>query len=259
MQVYLATLESTKFLNEMPDNYFKYGLVSYFYLKDNVDKMNLILSKCERILVDSGAHSFQYGKKIDFDAYTNKYAAFIARWTDHPQFEGFFEMDIDNVIGYDKVKEYLTQLEQISNKIIPVWHKNRGITDFYDMLKRYKGKRISITGFAGTGDVKDTQYNLFINAAHKFNCNIHILGMTRFELIKQLNLHAEDSFDSSTWRQNSVFGNVAAVSNDCEFYRLYSLSGLRTIYEQSLVVNFCAFRKLQYLYDHKDNSVYKNE
>ncbi len=65
MQVYLATLESTKVLENMPDNYIKYGLVSFYYLKGKKaeKKMKLILSKCKYLLVDSGAHSFQHGKK----------------------------------------------------------------------------------------------------------------------------------------------------------------------------------------------------
>jgi len=37
------------------------------------------------------------------------------------------------------------------------------------------------------------------------------------------------------------------------------LSGLRTIAEQTLVVNFEAFHKLQELYDDVDKSVYFNE
>jgi hypothetical protein len=49
----------------MPDNYIKYGLVSFYYLKGKKaeKKMKLILSKCKYLLVDSGAHSFQHGKK----------------------------------------------------------------------------------------------------------------------------------------------------------------------------------------------------
>jgi len=256
MQVYLATLESTKFLKTMPDNYFKFGLVSYYYLKDNTERLEFILTKCKYILVDSGAHSFQHGKKVDLEQYTQKYINFIKRWTDNPNMIGFFEMDVDNVIGYDKVKLYREQLEAVSDKIIPVWHKNRGIDDFIAMCEEYKGKRVSITGFGGTGDILDSQYNLFINKAHQLGCNIHILGMTRFELLQTLNLHKNDSFDSSTWRMNSVFGNVATVSSKSDFHRIYSLSGLRTIYNDALITNFCAFNKLQKIYDKIDKSIY---
>ena len=256
MQVYLATLESVKFLKTMPDNYFDYGLVSYFYLKDSQEKMDLILTKCRHLLVDSGAHSLQHGKKVDYADYTKKYIDYIKRWANNEQVVGFFEMDVDNVMPYDQIISWRNEMEKHTDKIIPVWHKNRGIDDYISMCKEYAGRRVSITGFGGGGDVDDSQYNLFINTAHKYNCNVHILGMTRFDLIKTLNLHTNDSFDSSTWRQNSIFGNVAAVSHHCEFYRLYSLSGLRTIYNDALIVNFCAFNKLQKIYKEVNNSIY---
>ena len=257
MQVYLATVESVKFLETMPDNYFKYGLVSYFYLKDNEEKMIKILSKVKYLLVDSGAHSFQHGKKVDIDAYTEKYLNYIRKWEDNPQVVGFFEMDVDNVIGYEKVIYFRKKMEAITDKVIPVWHKNRGIEDFIDMCKQYKGRKVSITGFGG--DIVDNQYNLFVNKAHQLGCNIHVLGMTRFGLLKTLNLHQDDSFDSSTWRQTSVFGNVACPSHHGEVYRLYSLSGLRTVSNETVVVNFCAFNKLQKIYDNIDLSIYFNK
>ena len=72
--------------------------------------------------------------------------------------------------------EYRKILESVSDKIIPVWHNNRGVEDFIEMCKKYKGKKIAITGFANN-DIKDSQYSLFINTAHKYGCKIHILGL----------------------------------------------------------------------------------
>ena len=62
--------------------------------------------------------------------------------------------------------------------------------------------------------IYDHQYNLFINTAHYYGCNIHILGMTRFGLINQLNLGKDDSFDSSSWKQGGIFGKLTAPSYD---------------------------------------------
>lgn len=213
MRICLASLENyDTLLNNCEDKYIKYGLVSYYYLK-NQETLDKILKKVDYLLIDSGAHSFQHGKKVSFYDYTYKYAEFIKKNTDNPQIMGFFEMDIDNVIGYKKVLELRSILEKVSDKIIPVWHNNRGVNDFIEMCKKYSGKRISITGFSN-GDIKDNQYNLFINTAHKYNCKIHILGLTRYELIKSLNLGKEDSADSSTWKQCGIYGTIQLPKED---------------------------------------------
>ena len=43
-------------------------------------------------------------------------------------------MDVDNIIGYEKVLELRKILLEATDKIIPVWHKNRGIDEFKKML-----------------------------------------------------------------------------------------------------------------------------
>ena len=128
-------------------------------------------------MIDSGAHSFQKGKKVDWIKYTYEYADFIKKF-DTPNVVGYFEMDVDNIIGYDKVLELRKILESVSDKIIPVWHKNRGIEEFKKMCQEYAGKIIAITGFKNE-DIKDEQYLMFLKYAKKFNCKVHCLGMTR--------------------------------------------------------------------------------
>ena len=198
MRICLATLETGDFLlKKMKDEELDYGLTSYYYLRGQ-EQLDLILSKINKsLLIDSGAHSFRFGKKVNFDDFTNSYIQFVKENTHNPKIEGFFEMDVDNVIGYDKVLEYRRKLEEVSDKIIPVWHKERGLDDFIDMCKKYKGKRIALPGIIGT-ELKDEDYNLFINTAHKYGCRVHILGCTRYKMIKDLNLDKDDSVDSSS-------------------------------------------------------------
>lgn len=261
MKICLACMEmSYNSLKKMPYGYIEYGLVSYLYLKDNKDKLNLILQKCKKLLVDSGAHSFQHGEKVDFYDYTNKYAEFIKKNTDNPQIIGFFEMDIDNVVGYEKVLELRKKLEAVSDKIIPVWHNNRGIDDFIDMCKKYSGKRIAITGF-NNNDIKDGQYNLFINEAHKHNCKVHILGCTRLKLIKTLNLRVDDSFDSSSYRQDAIFGNMNLINKDDTLYKIDCLNGIKIKFERLLELNILTYKRLQEKYSllNNDKGDVKNE
>lgn len=181
----------------------KWNLMSYFYIKGKTALAEYIRDNSQEILIDSGAHSFQKGKKVDWLEYTKKYAEFIKKF-DRPNVIGYFEMDVDNIIGYDKVLELRKILETVSNKIIPVWHKNRGINDFKKMCQDYAGKVIAITGFKNE-DIQDHQYLMFLKYAKKYNCKVHCLGMTRKKILDQVPF---DYVDSSSWVQSSVFGRI---------------------------------------------------
>jgi len=181
----------------------KYNLMSYFYIKGKTQLAEFIRDNTEEILIDSGAHSFQKGTKVDWVEYTKKYAEFIKKF-DRPNVVGYFEMDVDNIIGYDKVLELRKMLEQISNKIVPVWHKNRGIEEYKKMCQDYAGKLIAITGFKNE-DIKDEQYLMFLKYAKKYNCKVHCLGMTRKKVLDKVPF---DYVDSSSWVQQTVFGRI---------------------------------------------------
>ncbi len=182
---------------------FNYNLMSYFYIKNKKELAELIRNNSKEILIDSGAHSFQKGKKVDWVEYTKQYAEFIKEF-DKPNVIGYFEMDVDNIIGYDKVLELRKILESASNKIIPVWHKNRGIEEFKKMCHDYQNKVIAITGFKNE-DIKDEQYLMFLKYAKKYNCKVHCLGMTRKKVLDKVPF---DYVDSSSWKQSGIFGRI---------------------------------------------------
>ena len=182
---------------------FRYNLMSYYYIKNKQDLAELIRDNSKEILIDSGAHSFQKGKKVDWVEYTKQYAEFIKKF-DRPNVIGYFEMDVDNIIGYDKVLELRKILESVSDKIIPVWHKNRGLEEFKKMCKDYQGKVIAITGFKNE-DIKDEQYLMFLKYAKKYNCKVHCLGMTRKKVLDKVPF---DFVDSSSWKQSGIYGRI---------------------------------------------------
>lgn len=181
----------------------KYCLVSYLYASNGKGRKlaEKIRDNCEELLVDSGAHTFRHGAKKDFVEYTKEYAKFISEF-DRPNVIGYFEMDIDNVIGYEEVKKLRKELEKITDKIVPVWHRNRGIKEFEDMCKEYTGKLVAITGFAGA-EIRDEQYIMFMKIAKKYNCKLHCLGMTRKKILDRVPF---DYVDSSSWKQTMIFG-----------------------------------------------------
>lgn len=210
MKIFLSAVESVapraafKYLIEQ-DTDFKWNLMSYYYIRENEDEAfaNLIRDKSKLTLIDSGAHSFQKGVTVDWLQYTKDYAEFIKKF-DRNNVLGYFEMDVDNIIGYEKVLELRKILEDVSDKIIPVWHKNRGIEDFQKMCQNYAGKVIAITGFKNE-DIKDDQYAMFLKYARKYNCKVHCLGMTRKKVLDTVPF---DYTDSSSWLQSTIYGRA---------------------------------------------------
>lgn len=212
MKVFLSGLEASgefEDINNRIDKY-KYILCSYYYLKQDI--FNKILNKTELMIIDSGAHSFQKGKKVNWEQYTKEYAEFIKQ-NDNDKIVGYFEMDVDNIIGYDKVLELRKILEEASDKIIPVWHKNRGIEDYKKMCQNYAGKIIAITGFKNE-DIKDEQYLMFLKYAKKYNCKVHCLGMTRKKVLDKVPF---DYVDSSSWKQQAIYGRIGNKKVSKEF------------------------------------------
>lgn len=212
MKIFLSGLEASgefEDINNRIDKY-KYILCSYYYLKQDI--FNKILNKTELMIIDSGAHSFQKGKKVNWEQYTKEYAEFIKQ-NDNDKIVGYFEMDVDNIIGYDKVLELRKILEEVSNKIIPVWHKNRGIEDYKKMCQDYAGKIIAITGFKNE-DIKDEQYLMFLKYAKKYNCKVHCLGMTRKKVLDKVPF---DYVDSSSWKQQAIYGRIGNKKVSKEF------------------------------------------
>lgn len=182
-----------------------WNLMSYFYIwqKRCYDVAEFVRDNSEEILIDSGAHSFQKGKKVDWLEYTKQYADFIQKF-DRPNVIGYFEMDVDNIIGYDRVLELRKILLNVTDKIIPVWHKNRGIAEFKKMCEERAGKIVAITGFRNE-DIQDHQYLMFLKEAKKHGCKVHCLGMTRKQVLDKVPF---DYCDSSSWRLDINYGKV---------------------------------------------------
>lgn len=211
MKIFLSSLENgnNELILKLP---MLYNLMSFYYIKNKREMAETIRDNSKLIMIDSGAHSFQKGTKVDWLKYTQQYAEFIKKF-DRPNVVGYFEMDVDNVIGYEKVLQLRKILESVSDKIIPVWHKNRGLDDYKKMCNDYKGKIIAITGFKNE-DIKDEQYIMFLKYAKKFNCKIHCLGMTRKSILDKVPF---DYVDSSSWRQQGIFGRYKGRQIDKDF------------------------------------------
>lgn len=211
MKIFLSALENGN--NEkILERKLLWNLMSFYYIKGKRKLAEEIRDKSELIMIDSGAHSFQKGTKVNWEEYTRQYAQFIKEF-DRPNVVGYFEMDVDNIIGYDKVLELRAILESVSDKIIPVWHKNRGLDEFKKMCQDYAGKVVAITGFKNE-DIKDHQYLMFLKYARKYHCKVHCLGMTRKKILDEVPF---DYVDSSSWRQDGIYGRIGNRKIDRNF------------------------------------------
>lgn len=204
MKVFLSSLEtgSSEYIISHVGQ-MNWNLCSYYYIRNQINTFRLILNHSKQMLIDSGAHSFQKGKKVDWEKYTHKYAEFI-RKNDCSKILGYFEMDVDNIIGYDNVLMLRRILSLATDKVIPVWHKNRGIGEYQRMCHDYKGRIIAITGFKNE-DIQDEQYPLFLKYAWEHGCKVHCLGMTRKNILDTVPF---DFVDSSSWRQSAIYGKI---------------------------------------------------
>lgn len=195
------------FENAVPDDTIKllsnqgklqHLLCSYFYLRKSKFDIHLVADS----IIDSGAHSFQKGVHVDWEQYTHDYAKWI-RENDTPHIRGYFEMDVDNIIGYENVLKLRRILERESghaDKIIPVWHRNRGIEDYHRMVSEHQ--IAAVTGFKNE-DIQDHQYLSFLKEAWKNDCWLHCLGMTRKKVLDTVPF---DSVDSASWKMPTIYG-----------------------------------------------------
>ena len=215
MKIYLAAADtmSEDIIRLLPvAKRLHWNLFSYYYLLTlkKMEDYDIIRKASKSVLIDSGAHSFQKGKKVDWDRFTKQYADFIQD-TDNEKVHGYFEMDVDNLLGYDKVLELRSVMEEVTDKVIPVWHKNRGIKDFKQMCQDYKF--VSISGWRNE-DVKDHQFIHFVNYAHRNGCRIHGLGLTRRKVLDKVPF---DSVDSSSWLQTILYARLGQKKLDSKF------------------------------------------
>ena len=186
-----------------------FALASFYHIqKSNYNNFKTTLEHCDEMLIDSGAHSFQKGKKVPWEEYTDKYAKFIKEH-DCNKILGYFEMDVDNQIGYERVLQLRKKLLAVTDKIIPVWHKNRGIDEFKKMCHETKGNIVAVTGFKNE-DIVDKQYGAFVKYAWSCGKKIHCLGMTRTKVLNKIPF---DYVDSSSWKQKAVYGGMVQWDN----------------------------------------------
>lgn len=177
------------------------NILESFYYAD--DLITSLIPHLKHFMLDSGAFTFfTQGKHVDWDEYVTRYIEYVKT----NKVELFFELDIDVLVGYEKVREIRHRLErEIGRPPIPVWHKSRGKDEFLRMCDEYR--YVAIGGIVSR-EIKPPDYKYFpwfIREAHKRGAKIHGLGFTNLNGLK---LYHFDSVDSSSWTTGNRFGKV---------------------------------------------------
>ena len=166
----------------------------------------------EKHMLDSGAFTAINDKAgryrtLDWDAYLTAYIAFVKQTKQRL----FFELDIDCVVGYAKVRDYTKRIEDsVGRQPIPVWHEERHLEGFLEMCERYK--YVAVGSIVRGKLAKNPRYlKWFIDRAHERGCQIHGLGFTDIRWLPKLPF---DSVDSSSWLMVGKYGNVNRFAHD---------------------------------------------
>ena len=178
------------------------SILESFYYADEWTEW--AIPKLKNFMLDSGAFTFMtsHKGKVNWEKYLQEYADFINR----NDVKLFYELDIDSIVGYEKVKEMRKWLEMATGKKpIVVWHKSRGKEEFLNMCDEYD--YVAIGGIVSK-EISRKEYQLFpwfINEAHKRGTKIHGLGFTNLEGVRKYRF---DSVDSTSWTTGNRFGAI---------------------------------------------------
>lgn len=167
MKIFMAGTYSHKYVVEEHKN--DYILESFYSIKE---WQIPYIKECKMFLLDSGAFTFMNSNKgkTDFNQYLKDYINFINKY----DIKYFFELDIDSIVGHEKVKEMRAVLEKgTGKKCIPVWHKSRGLEEWRKLTKEYD--YVAIGGIV-TKEIKRKEYKYFspmLSIAKENGCKVH--------------------------------------------------------------------------------------
>ncbi len=216
-KIFLASIKCVKSII-IPNYKPHYVLESFMNLRPKTKTTEDFMKWClqaDEFLLDSGAFSFMNKSKKSSNftdetlkKYIDDYIEFINTY----DVKNFFEMDIDCVIGYDKVKQIRDYIEKgTGKKVIPVWHITRGIEDFHEMCKKYK--YVAIGGIASK-EIKPSQHHMLFelcDIAHSYGCKIHGLGYLSLTVLNDRKCPF-DTVDGTSW-QGHIRGYYYALNN----------------------------------------------
>jgi hypothetical protein len=191
---------------------------SFRNTKEYITKLKEMKSKYGfKLIVDSGAHAFVFGKNVkkgEMHGGWHDEAAFVKEFQGHEEdyFNEYFvwlkentdvydyavELDIQSVIGQEKVEEWRNKLFESKLPIIYVLHLPAG-----DNAKTAKELKERGATYIGMGEIvlDMNKSRLVCREAKKIGLKVHGFGFTPKDLFKYADMF--DSVDSSSWLSGS--------------------------------------------------------
>ena len=201
MQVYLAlgpaehksVLSDNSLIEEEMNLLFPFTTVKEYDLLKDYKNVNL--------MVDSGAFTYNHKDSFNIDKinkYILDYRKFILKTKDDSRIQGYFDVDILK-LGYDNIHNVREKLFEITDKIIPVWHKEWGVKKYMEMCKEYDYVAIPC---AKSAEIKQNSLKHFVKYAHKQGTKIHGLGESKQSVLEKVPFN---SVDAATWVNTVIF------------------------------------------------------
>jgi len=182
-------------------------LGSYFYLASKHKRKDFDPTLPRDFLLDCGAFSFVFGSNtagasrgINWKEYVRNYADFVKEF----KIQKYLEIDIDAIVGYDRVVYYRNMLEDLVGwPCIPVYHVGRTDEQFVESCQ---GRPYVCYG-TNIGEAAKNNPNVarIANMAHEQGCRIHLLGVSDPMPLKETGIIV-DSCDSTSWLLGCTYG-----------------------------------------------------
>lgn len=247
MKLMLAGLETGQIehIEELLDKC-KYVLSSYYYLRQTKNKKAIKVFKerneQDNFILDSGAFTLMTSKKNininqELEQYTKDYIAFIKE----NKVKRYIELDLDSVIGYEKVIKLRQRLEnEIGWKSMPVWHMSRGIDEFKKHCEEYS--YIAIGGLVE--HVPKSAYPLIkelVRYANYKGVKVHGLGFTNADSYN----YGFYSVDSSSWSAGRRYGQAVFFNGNKiqQHKKSENTKGVYRNIDRNNFIEWCKFQR----------------
>jgi len=197
----------------------KYVLVSYYYVRKN-PKIMRKLEDFEYVILDSGAFTF-YNKDsnaslesrwkfvYDYVDFLNKYSKYV---------DVFVEFDFGKKEEVVQFRKYILDNVDKSEKLMPVVHPHFGGYDYFLELIDEGYEYIAMPSAVKEGSASKKKFDRkkvegvakylypFAKHAYENDIKLHILALTKFEVLNQIGKYLY-SVDSSSWLEGR-YGNI---------------------------------------------------
>lgn len=216
MKLYIAGIHPKHYFQLVSRLEYKYLLFNYNDLKNTAGVIPAMIAYKRthpevRYILDSGAHALQKETNtVNYDEFFFGYMRFLMDYGF--LFDQYVELDIENVVGMEKVTKWTNLLKQtFSTPPIEVWHKWRGEDAkagdeiWKDMTERLD--YVGLSGFlikaGGAAELPPRRMKEYLRIAKKNDCKVHGLGLTSPKILVT---HDFYSVDSTTWLSSGQFG-----------------------------------------------------